>query len=151
MIYNRNTTFIALIICFLFACGGVDEGKQVEQKTVRYKKEQINQNISVQESYEMIGAHAHDTMLVLLDIRSRDEFETGIIKNAITLEYKDPELKAKLDSMDKDKIYIVYCRTGGRSGITLGYMKKMGFREAYNMKGGIEEWREKGFGIAGYN
>ena len=133
------------ITSILFGCSGVDQGKGSEKQSVRYKKEQISQNISVEEAYEMIQKYVGDTMLVLVDIRSNEEFEGGTIEDAVTLEFKDPELKEKLDSMNREKIYIVYCRTGRRSGLTIAEMKKMGFMEVYNMKGGIVRWRQVGY------
>ena len=146
MSHAKTWIFVFVFITsILFACGGVDQRKESENQSVRYKKEQINQNISVEEAYEMIKEFDGDTMFVLVDIRSDEEFEGGIIEDAVTLEFKDPELNEKLDTMHREKIYIVYCRTGRRSGITIAEMKEMGFLEVYSMKGGIVRWRQEGF------
>ena len=46
----------------------------------------------------------------------------------------------KLKQLDKNKTYLLYCRSGNRSGKTLKVMKKLGFKSAYNMQGGMKAW-----------
>ena len=52
-----------------------------------------------------------------------------------------------MNELDKDKIYLIYCRSEGQSGNTLAMMKKLGFKEVYNMLGGITEWVKNGLPI----
>ena len=46
--------------------------------------------------------------------------------------------------MDKSKTYLIYCRSGNRSGQALDIMEELNFREVYNMMGGILEWEAEG-------
>ena len=45
-----------------------------------------------------------------------------------------------MDTLDKAKVYLVYCRSGNRSGRTLQLMEELQFTMAYNMLGGIGRW-----------
>ncbi len=56
-----------------------------------------------------------------------------------------PALKQELEKLDRNKKYLLYCRSGKISGKTLKMMNKLGFKEAYNMKGGILAWSKAGY------
>ena len=53
----------------------------------------------------------------------------------------------ELDQLDKDMVILLYCRSGSRSGNTLEMMQELGFREVYNMLGGINRWLAEGYTI----
>jgi len=46
--------------------------------------------------------------------------------------------------LNKNKIYLIYCRSGRRSENALNMMKELDFREVYNMLGGINSWKAEG-------
>jgi rhodanese-related sulfurtransferase len=75
--------------------------------------------------------------LQVLDVRTPEEIQTGHLANAIACDFKGPEFESRLASLPREKAYLVYCRSGGRSARTVEMMKKLGFREVYEMKGGI--------------
>lgn len=83
-----------------------------------------------------------DNNSVILDVRTQDEVNLGIIPNAIHIDiYKGQGFIYKLEELDKTKNYYVYCRSGARSGQACGIMNQLGFKNAYNLLGGIIEWR----------
>jgi len=45
---------------------------------------------------------------------------------------------------DKDKTYLVYCKTGGRGAIVTCDLKKLGYKNVYNLKGGFNAWKKAG-------
>jgi adenylyltransferase/sulfurtransferase len=48
------------------------------------------------------------------------------------------------DKIDRDKQVVVYCRSGGRSGQVVGYLETQhGFKNLYNLKGGILAWADE--------
>jgi phage shock protein E len=49
-----------------------------------------------------------------------------------------------LNRLDKEKTYFVYCSTGYRSGQVIQRMKTLGFKRAFNLSGGITEFRRSG-------
>ncbi len=109
------------------------------------RQEQIMKNISPTEAYELIQQHGTNESFVILDVRTPKEFKAGRIENSINLDYYAKTFQQDLDTLDKEKTYLVYCRSGNRSGRTLSIMKKLNFQEAYNMAGGIGGWNSQKF------
>ncbi|WP_347924785.1 rhodanese-like domain-containing protein [Pontimicrobium sp. SW4] len=86
---------------------------------------------------------ASDTNAVILDVRTDAEVSEGMIPNAIQMDiYKGQGFIYKLEELDKTKNYYVYCRSGARSGQACSIMNQLGFKNAYNLAGGILEWNE---------
>ncbi len=84
---------------------------------------------------------SEDANAVVLDVRTEDEFDQGIIPNAINIDiYKGQGFIYKLEELDKAKTYYVYCRSGARSGQACKIMNELGFEKAYNLAGGILAW-----------
>lgn len=83
-----------------------------------------------------------DNNSVVLDVRTQEEVDLGIIPNSIHLDiYKGQGFIYELEELDKTKNYYVYCRSGARSGQACAIMNQLGFENAYNLLGGINEWR----------
>ena len=84
---------------------------------------------------------SEDSNSVILDVRTPEEVEDGIIGDAIHLDiYTGQAFVDALEKLDKNKNYYVYCRSGNRSGQACAIMNSLGFAHAYNLKGGILEW-----------
>jgi rhodanese-related sulfurtransferase len=82
-----------------------------------------------------------DQNAVLLDVRTEDEYNDGIIENAINIDiHKGQEFIAAIEALDKSKNYYVYCRSGARSAKACEIMNELGFENAYNLMGGILDW-----------
>ncbi|GAB4140486.1 MAG: rhodanese-like domain-containing protein [Patescibacteria group bacterium] len=84
-----------------------------------------------------------DENFVILDIRTKSEFESGHIKNAVNIDYYQ-DFENQIKSLDKNKIYLVYCRTGNRSDDGTKIMKNAGFKKVYDLSGGIVAWINSG-------
>lgn len=76
----------------------------------------------------------------LLDVRTPAEWNEGIIEVAIMADFYEDSFKSELEKLDKEVPVAVYCRSGGRSGSAMDIMKEMGFKEVYNLDGGIGAW-----------
>ena len=76
---------------------------------------------------------------IILDTREQDEFDSGHIPGAILIPYTEIENKAEEMLHDKDKLILVYCRSGRRSKIAAESLSKLGYT---NLKefGGIIDW-----------
>ncbi|MBT8281439.1 MAG: rhodanese-like domain-containing protein [Muriicola sp.] len=78
---------------------------------------------------------------VVLDVRTPEEIEEGIIENAMHLDiYTGQAFVDSLKDLDKSKTYFVYCRSGNRSGQACAIMNSLGFEKTFNLQGGILEW-----------
>ncbi len=100
----------------------------------------IFQNLSAIQCDSLVRANASNPNFAILDVRTPGEYNPQHLVGAINRNYYDGDFEAQLDALDKNKIYLMHCRSGGRSGNTLPIMRKLGFREVYNMLGGIIAW-----------
>lgn len=79
----------------------------------------------------------------LIDVRTAKEFNGGKIDGATNIDFFGENFEAELNGLDKSKKTLVYCAVGGRSGKAAGVMKKLGFKEVYDLKGGYGNWPYK--------
>ena len=76
---------------------------------------------------------------IILDTREQDEFDEGHIPGAILIPYTEIENKAEAMLPDKDKLILVYCRSGRRSKIAAESLSKLGYTNIKEF-GGIIDW-----------
>lgn len=77
----------------------------------------------------------------ILDVRTPHEWSEGIIENAQLIDLSEgPKFIEKIQELDKDKDYYIYCRSGGRSMVACQAMEKIGFKKVTNVLGGITDW-----------
>jgi len=86
---------------------------------------------------------AENQNLVILDVRTPEEVDEGIIPGAMVINLHDENFDAKIGILDKSKPYLVYCRKGGRSAEASEKMIKAGFKDVTNMQGGYTAWMEQ--------
>lgn len=79
----------------------------------------------------------------LLDVRTPEEFLTGHLSGARNMNFYAPDFEKSLEKLDKSQPFFVYCKVGGRSAEAAQIMRKQGFREVYEMDGGIMKWSAK--------
>jgi len=82
--------------------------------------------------------------IVLIDVRTPQEYEQGHLEGSELMNIYDADFESRIKELDKDKEYVVYCRSGGRSGKAASMMEKLGFTNIHNMKGGILAWNRAG-------
>lgn len=83
--------------------------------------------------------------LVVLDVRTPEEFAAGHIAESTNVDFHAPDFLDRLEGLDKDAPYFVYCRSGNRSAATIDAMRELGFTEIYELGGGIITWAEEGY------
>lgn len=76
----------------------------------------------------------------VLDVRTSEECESGMIPKAQQIEYGSDDFKAKLEKLDKKKPVFVYCQGGVRSAKAADQLKELGFEKVFNLQGGIKSW-----------
>ena len=82
---------------------------------------------------------------LLLDVRTSQEINKGYLKGAVFIDFYDSSFKEQVNNIDKDRPVFVYCAIGGRSWDAAKLMQEMGFREVYDLKGGIILWKIKNY------
>lgn len=98
-------------------------------------------NITVQQGKEMIDRGE----VFILDVRTPEEYDAGHINGSklIPLEVLDK----RLNDIPRDRKLLVYCRTGHRSAQASEILVNNGFKEIYNMQGGITAWANAGYSV----
>jgi rhodanese-related sulfurtransferase len=82
--------------------------------------------------------------IVVLDVRTPEEFAEGHLANAINIDFQSGNFEEEISKLDKSKTYAVYCRSGNRSGQAVKDMSDLGFTNIYDMDGGIIDWVNAG-------
>lgn len=83
----------------------------------------------------------NDENAVILDVRTEDECNEGIIPGALNIDiHKGQGFIYLIDELEKSKNYFIYCRSGARSAQACSIMNQMGFKNTFNLLGGIMEW-----------
>ena len=80
----------------------------------------------------------------LLDVRTPEEFSVEHIENATNVNWNSNDFVTKTSNLDKTKPVFVYCKVGGRSAQAANKLAEMGFKEIYNLEGGILKWNAAG-------
>ena len=98
-------------------------------------------NITIDEAAKLV---ARDTNVVVLDVRTPDEFKAGHIKGATNINFRDKEFADKIAKLDKSKTYVIHCAAGGRSGNACQQIKTMDFKNMLHMNEGFNAWTKAG-------
>ncbi|RLC53971.1 MAG: hypothetical protein DRH89_10015 [Candidatus Cloacimonadota bacterium] len=107
--------------------------------------------ITVEKAKEITQSFKGKDEFVILDIRTKDEYNNGCLEDAINFDYYNPDFKLMLELMNKQKTYLVYCRSGIRSKDAVALMGKMGFKKIYHMHEGLESWIAQGLKLTDPN
>jgi len=81
----------------------------------------------------------------IVDVRTPEEFSKGHLLNARNIDWNGMHFQAEISKLDKSEPVFVYCQSGGRSAAAVNQMRSEGFREIYELQGGIMKWRAAGF------
>ena len=108
----RKSFILSLFIIFIISCS--NKG---------YK------NINLKKAVKTINT---STNLILLDVRTAEEYSSGYIPNSINIDVLSSDFKSKIGLLDKNKEYLIYCRSGNRSTIASSIMATNGFTKIYN-------------------
>ncbi|MGB7432097.1 MAG: rhodanese-like domain-containing protein [Ahrensia sp.] len=87
---------------------------------------------------------AADPTIVVVDIRTRREFNSGHIAGAVNINFYEDDFFAKLTALDPSKTYLVHCAVGGRSRVAERAFASAGLQNVLHMTRGIEDWRRQG-------
>lgn len=97
------------------------------------------ENISTAQGHETILAYAGNPNFVILDVRTPGEYATHI-EGAVNIDYNNPNFSSVIDSLNRNKIYLIHCAGGTRSAKARDTMQTKHFKTVYNMLGGISGW-----------
>ncbi|PCH96189.1 MAG: hypothetical protein COB85_03825 [Bacteroidetes bacterium] len=129
-----NTRILALVFLLPIVACSQDESEKSGVADV------INKDVNV----AAFKAFVAEGKGLILDVRTADEVNEGYIKGAKNIDFFSDEFETEIKKLSTDQPIYVYCRSGGRSGNAAGNMKDWGFKEVYNLDGGINAWKKEG-------
>ena len=103
------------------------------------------EDVTPQEAFTLIQNNQNNSDFVIIDVRTPGEFADGYIENANNIDFYATTFREELDNLDKNKTYLIYCRSGARSGSALDIMAELNFEEVYNILGGMLQWQSEEF------
>ena len=116
-----------------------------ESNGEQQKDEQNFGQLNVQEAKSLIDANSNNSNFVIIDMRTPPEINQGFIKDAVFIDFMKSDFQEKFDQLDRNKMYLIYCQRGYRSGRAFDMMKEGGFKSAYNMYAGFGDWSRNNF------
>lgn len=119
-------TLIPVFVLLLSSCGMSQSEKTVLKPTAFQEKIAATENATI------------------LDVRTTEEFAGGHLENARNIDWTADGFDTKIEKLDKSNPYFVYCLSGGRSAVAAEHMRELGFKEVYEMDGGMMKWRSGG-------
>lgn len=132
---KKSTLFAYSFFCMLLLCGQSNLSAQTYE------------NINVTQAQMLIEQNADNAIFTILDVRTPGEYNAAHLEGAYMRNFYDNDFMQQLDSLNKDRIYLIYCQSGNRSGQAFTMMQSLGFNEVYNMLGGISAWLSAGYPV----
>lgn len=138
-------TFFIVIMVFVSYTLGTNHGK------LMYANAQVEQgeyqpftSLPVDDFAEAASSGEYS----IIDIRTLEEYQQGYIPSAVQIDYyQTTAFLNYLDSLDKNKKYLIYCRSGNRTAQALQIMKERGFRNVWDLSNGINMWKASNYPV----
>jgi rhodanese-related sulfurtransferase len=148
-LFSTGFLIVVAIIGILVFSGNTktkDVNKQSNTENVLTAKKESQENnnvykdISSSDAKKLIEKNLTNKNFHIIDVRTADEFAQGHIEKSTNIDFYQSDFEAKISSLDRSGIYLIYCRTGGRSTKALEIFKNNQFKEVYNLLGGYTEY-----------
>ena len=122
----KKLVFLLLAVMMLTACG---QDKENDQGAVYM-------NITAEEAKQIMDSEED---YIILDVRTREEYDEGHIPGATQISHEEIAEKAEKKLTEKDQLILVYCRSGRRSKIAAEALAELGYTNIKEF-GGIIDW-----------
>jgi rhodanese-related sulfurtransferase len=99
--------------------------------------------VTPEEALVLIQKNSNNPDFVIIDVRRESDFAAGHIEGAVNIPWAT--LGGTIDSLDKSKTYLTYCRDG--CGAAGGKLQQFNFQKIYDISGGYDRWVGEGFPI----
>ncbi|MBE0513390.1 rhodanese-like domain-containing protein [Sulfurimonas sp.] len=102
---------------------------------------------------EQLKEMIEDEEVIILDVRESEQRTEGYLfsdfasVNTISITRGNLEWEIEDKIKDKETPVVTYCRNGGRGALAAQTLKKMGYKNAKNLKGGIQDWAKAGYSV----
>lgn len=142
----RKTRFLILTVLFVsvIALSGCMAQEQVTTTTIQETAPIVTEEIGG--IYQTVSpAHFNKKIqsreYIVLDVRTQEEYDAArISQDALLIDFYAPDFEERINGLDKEKKYLLYCRSGNRSDKTRAFMEERAFHEVIELSGGISNW-----------
>lgn len=131
----KTFKLVAMVLAGLLVAGvswGADKDAKRQNETGAVKR------VGVEEYDQLRSA----TNVVILDVRSKAEFEKGHIPGATNIDINSLRFGEQVGALDKSKTYLVNCAVGMRSARASKKMQELGFTNIYDLAPGFDGWKK---------
>ncbi len=98
-------------------------------------------NVTISEAEKLIKS---DPKVVVIDVRTPEEFKTGHIAGARNIDFNGNDFEKQIAALDKSKTYVVHCAAGGRSAQACKIIEQVKLPSVYHMNEGFKAWEKAG-------
>ena len=150
---RRLAASTAVAALLLSACGGDDssakdgQSDQTTQSDATAADAQGIRLVSAAQGAAIAEDPPED--LVILDVRTPEEFAEGHLEGAVLVDFYEDDFADQLADLDPSVPYLLYCNSGNRSGQTTVMMNDLGFTDVADIDGGIQAWNADRLPLAG--
>ena len=132
MLIMKQLLFFLLLTIIFIGC-----------KSTNSSKKSVNiQMIPPGQAHNFILQQEDNHNFSIIDVRTPDEFRSGHIEGAINIDWLDESKRPQLIDATKQRVVLLYCRSGNRSLAAAKYIKNQGALSIFNIDGGIIEWNQ---------
>ena len=86
--------------------------------------------------------------LQIIDLRTPEEYAEGHLNGSAMIDFYEADFADRIGALERDQPYLIYCRSGNRSGQTRELMDQLGFSDVREVDGGIVAWTEAQLPVA---
>lgn len=147
---HRLATALAVPLLLVAACGGETDTSPTAAEADVPAEDVIEASPGIRVVSPTEGAAIQTSPpdgLVVLDVRTIEEFNEGHLDGATMIDFYSADFEAQLAQLDKDTPYLLYCRSGNRSGQARAIMEELGFTDVADVGGGILAWVDAGLPV----
>jgi rhodanese-related sulfurtransferase len=132
---------IILMVLLSTYITGFAQASRVQSKTYDKMIQSTITNSTPQISVKQLAVNLNK--YVILDAREPKEYTVSHLSNAVNIGYDKIDFSA-IKNVAKEQAIVVYCSIGYRSEKVSEKLIAMGFKQVYNLYGGIFEWKNQG-------
>lgn len=101
--------------------------------------------VTVTEAYNFLRNNRENKDVIILDLRSKTEYNIFHVKGAINFDYRETTFPGEIEKLERNKRYLIFSRGSKESYNTLELMKELRFTKSHAVTGGMEEWIKENF------
>ncbi|MFC1964277.1 rhodanese-like domain-containing protein [Chloroflexota bacterium] len=130
--YISSLVLLMTLVTSTVLAGGCAQKTEVTPQAV--------QDVTAQEAFNLIQEKQNNPDFIIVDVRTPQEFADGHIEDAVNIDFNSDNFKSDISKLDRNKEYLIYCRSGSRSRGALEVMKELNFTKIYHLYEGIVGW-----------